>query len=68
MSDMDFRPDQCAVIEDSEVGRQAALSAEVTAFWYAPEGTTSGNEKCVVFQTMSSLPSLLAYRAHDARY
>lgn len=59
--EMGFMPSQCAVIEDSEVGVEAAISAGMTPLYYLQTGVatsyqTAGN---VVFDDMSQLPQLL---------
>ncbi|MCK9604878.1 MAG: HAD-IA family hydrolase [Methylomonas sp.] len=57
---MGFRPAQCAVVEDSEVGVQAALAAGMAAFHYQAGDTPvcrKGNSR--VFEHMSQLPPLL---------
>ncbi|MDD5577742.1 MAG: HAD-IA family hydrolase [Methylobacter sp.] len=60
---MGFMPGQCVVIEDSEVGMEAAAAAGMKAFQYVREGETSsrrpGDE--VLFDDMLQLPKLLAH-------
>ncbi|MFZ3087561.1 MAG: HAD-IA family hydrolase [Methylotenera sp.] len=59
---MGFTPSQCVVIEDSNVGIQAAIAAGMKAFRYARNSETSsyraGGE--ALFEDMSQLPQLLA--------
>lgn len=59
-------PADCAVIEDSKYGVQAARSAGMTAFGYAgglsPESWLVGPDT-VIFHDMRELPALLAERA-----
>ncbi|OHX37033.1 haloacid dehalogenase [Methylomonas sp. LWB] len=64
--EMGFTPNQCAVIEDSEVGVAAAIAAGMTPLYYvqtgvAPSYQTAGH---VVFDDMSQLPQLLKQFAH----
>ena len=60
MSQSGFLPNQCAVVEDSEVGIQAAQAAGAKAFYYAPNGVSLEGEGCVIFEKMAALPSLLS--------
>jgi beta-phosphoglucomutase-like phosphatase (HAD superfamily) len=59
---MGFMPNQCVVVEDSEVGIEAATAAGMKAFRYVRNGETSscriGDE--VPFDNMLQLPQLLA--------
>lgn len=59
---MGFMPNQCVVVEDSEVGIEAAIAAGMKAFRYVRNGETSscriGDE--VLFDNMLQLPQLLA--------
>ncbi len=55
-----FRPGQCVVVEDSEVGLAAAEAAGMHAFHYAPSGIpVVGAKSHVVFGHMAELPRLL---------
>lgn len=58
---MGFMPNQCAVIEDSEVGIEAAIAAGMTPLYYVQTGVTTSyqTEGNVVFDDMSQLPQLL---------
>lgn len=40
--EMGFLPSQCIVVEDSEVGLQAAANAGMNALHYSPDATTAG--------------------------
>ncbi|MFA6051724.1 MAG: HAD-IA family hydrolase [Candidatus Babeliales bacterium] len=66
---MGFMPRQCVVVEDSEVGIEAAALAGMKAFQYVQNGETSlcraGNE--VSFDDMLLLPQLLAHFASNAQ-
>ncbi|MGR9087033.1 MAG: HAD-IA family hydrolase [Gammaproteobacteria bacterium] len=66
---MGFKPGQCAVVEDSEVGLEAAAAAGMKAFLYRQQGDASSfrNRGEVSFDDMSKLPRLLAGFAGDAR-
>jgi len=62
---MGFMPSQCVVIEDSEVGLEAAAAAGMKAFLYVRNGESSpnrvGNE--MSFDDMFQLPQLLTHYA-----
>lgn len=65
---MGFKPGQCVVIEDSEVGIEAAIAAGMKAFQYVRNGETSS---CLIgdemsFDDMLQLPQLLAHFAGNA--
>jgi len=66
---MGFMPSQCVVVEDSEVGIEAAAAAGMKAFQYVRNGKTSlcraGDE--VSFDDMLQLPKLLAHFAGNAQ-
>jgi len=66
---MGFMPCQCAVVEDSEVGIEAATAAGMKAFQYVRNGETlscrAGDG--VLFDDMSQLPQLLAHFANNAQ-
>jgi HAD superfamily hydrolase (TIGR01509 family) len=63
---MGFMPSQCVVVEDSEVGIEAAIAGGMTPFYYAPTGAISSYQTAVhvVFDNMSQLPQLLAQFAN----
>lgn len=56
---MGFRPAECAVVEDSDVGITAALAAGMTAFHYQPDGDSTVIDGARAFAEMSRLPDLL---------
>lgn len=58
---MGFMPGQCAVIEDSDVGIEAAAAAGMRAFRYVRNGETSPRKagEAVLFDDMLELPELL---------
>lgn len=60
---MGFMPGQCAVIEDSDVGIEAAAAAGMEAFQYVRNGETSPRRagEAVLFDDMLELPELLAH-------
>jgi HAD superfamily hydrolase (TIGR01509 family) len=62
---MGFMPGQCAVIEDSDVGIEAAAAAGMEAFQYVRNGETSPRRagEAVLFDDMLELPELLAHFA-----
>ncbi|OIR09829.1 6-phosphogluconate phosphatase [mine drainage metagenome] len=66
---MGFMPSQCVVVEDSEVGIEAAAAAGMRAFRYVRNGETSscrvGEE--VSFDDMLQLPQLLAQFVSNAQ-
>jgi beta-phosphoglucomutase-like phosphatase (HAD superfamily) len=66
---MGFMPSQCVVVEDSEVGIEAAVAAGMKAFKYAQNGETSPcrAENEVSFDNMSQLSQLLTHFASNAR-
>lgn len=59
---MGFTPDECAVIEDSTVGVQAARAGGFDVFMYAKNGHVHdiGMQEAIVFENMSELGVLLA--------
>lgn len=59
ISDAGFRPEQCAVVEDSEVGIRAAETAGIKTFMYAPERSFLNEGNCIVFQSMLDLTDLI---------
>ncbi len=60
ISDAGFRAEQCAVVEDSDVGILAAEAAGIRAFFYAPERSFANEGSCIVFQSMRDLAVLIA--------
>lgn len=56
---MGFPPDQCVVIEDSEVGLAAGLAAGMRTLHYNPAKGTSDHPAEYTFAEMSQLPTLL---------
>lgn len=60
---MGFKPKECAVIEDSKVGVQAALAGGFDVFVYSKNGHDHpvGVQETFVFQDMSELKSLLSH-------
>jgi HAD superfamily hydrolase (TIGR01509 family) len=65
---MGFMPSQCVVVEDSEVGIEAAAAAGMKAFQYVRNGETSSCQAghSVPFNDMSKLPQILAHFASTA--
>ena len=59
--EMGFRADQCIVIEDSDPGVQAALSAGMKVLLYRPFDLDLPvfNESVIVFDSMKKLPSII---------
>jgi len=66
---MGFMPGQCVVVEDSEVGIEAAAAAGMKAFRYVrnDETTSSRIGDEVPFDNMLQLPQLLAQFASNAQ-
>ena len=60
-SQMGFSPSECAVVEDSRLGIQAAASAGMISFLFDPDGITPPLDlsSMTVFREMSALPELL---------
>lgn len=61
MRDAGFRPEQCAVVEDSDVGIRAASAAGAQPFLYAPERACSNEGNCIVFGSMVDLVHLMTH-------
>ncbi|HTE41832.1 MAG TPA: HAD-IA family hydrolase [Steroidobacteraceae bacterium] len=57
---MGFKPRDCVVIEDSEVGVEAAIAAGMRVFRYLPELAVDTGSRCTAFSRMSELPLLIA--------
>jgi HAD superfamily hydrolase (TIGR01509 family) len=55
---MEFSPEQCVVIEDSDVGIAAARSARMQVLKYSSE-VEEGNDRNITFSDMRLLPELL---------
>jgi HAD superfamily hydrolase (TIGR01509 family) len=64
---MGFRPSQCVVVEDSEVGVEAAAAAGMKAFQYVRNGEVSSYRDRTTFDDMSQLPRLLAQFASNVQ-
>jgi HAD superfamily hydrolase (TIGR01509 family) len=58
-AEMGFGPSHCVVVEDSEVGVQAALSAGMRVLMYTPE-CGQRSVPCPSFSRMEDLPTLLS--------
>lgn len=56
---MRFLPSQCAVIEDSRVGVEAALAAGMKVFYFGSERKIAEMGEVTTFQHMSELPKLI---------
>jgi HAD superfamily hydrolase (TIGR01509 family) len=54
---MNFKPEECAVVEDSKVGLIAAISAGMQAYFFNPENVECQIRSAVSFNDMSQLPS-----------
>lgn len=60
--EMGFAAGQCAVVEDSDLGIQAALNARIPAFWFTDKVLPSQwkDSEVICFHDMQILPRLLA--------
>lgn len=56
---MGFSPGQCAVVEDSAPGIQAAVAAGMRPFYFLPDKEARYDSGAVVFGSMAELPGLL---------
>ena len=58
---MGFKPDECAVVEDSVFGVRAGVAAGMDVYGYTErtDATLLKNERAYVFNNMFELPSLL---------
>lgn len=65
---MGFAPRQCAVIEDSELGIEAAIAAGMRPYYYSATARASAVQATgsIVFDDMAQLPQLLAQFADMA--
>lgn len=57
---MGFPPQQCVVVEDSDVGIQAAESAKMPVIHYNPDAPASGNAPHLSIRDLRELPGVLA--------
>ena len=57
---MGFQANQCVVIEDSQVGVEAALAAGMQVLLYAPGNHEKAQVACQSFDDMEKLPVILA--------
>ncbi len=57
---MGFAPERCVVVEDSDVGLQAATAARMHAVYYAPVDGSVDAQPHAVIRSMSELPGALA--------
>lgn len=64
---MGYKPNECAVIEDSAVGVQAALAGGFDVFMYCKNGHSHqiGAQEVVIFEDMSELGTLLSRSNSD---
>jgi len=67
-SAMGFMPNQCVVVEDSDVGIEAAEAAGMKAFQYVPNGETVSYQGGTPFDDMSQLPQLLAHFSSNIQH
>jgi HAD superfamily hydrolase (TIGR01509 family) len=67
-SAMGFMPSQCVVVEDSDVGIEAAEAAGMKAFQYMPNGETVSYQGGTPFDDMSQLPQLLAHFSSNSQH
>jgi beta-phosphoglucomutase-like phosphatase (HAD superfamily) len=56
---MGFLPRQCVVVEDSDVGVEAALAAGMRVLFYAPNGAVPDQRADRIVRHMSEIPRLL---------
>ncbi|UUX48536.1 HAD-IA family hydrolase [Nisaea acidiphila] len=57
--EMGFAPEQCVVVEDSDVGVRAALSAGMKALHFLPHGLATVHPEAETFDDMSLLPAMI---------
>jgi HAD superfamily hydrolase (TIGR01509 family) len=63
---MGFSPQNCAVVEDSILGIEAAQRAGMQSFFYQPQGVSLiKTDNTISFQNMLELPSLINHRIND---
>lgn len=58
--EMGFKPGQCAVVEDSEVGIHAAIAAKMKAFYYLPKSPVASGQEVTALYDMAQLIDQLA--------
>lgn len=58
-ADLGFSPEQCAVVEDSEVGVAAAADAGMRTFFLNRYGERCGRDGVIVLESMAELPQWL---------
>ncbi|HET8941551.1 MAG TPA: HAD-IA family hydrolase [Rudaea sp.] len=56
---MGFAAHACAVVEDSEIGTQAALNAGMRPFWFTGGAVSDRSPEITYFSHMDELPDLL---------
>lgn len=64
---MGFAPQRCVVVEDSVVGIEAALAAEMAALHFVPRGESNSHKGATGFRAMVQLPDLLERQARNLR-
>lgn len=67
-SAMGFMPSQCVVVEDSDVGIEAAEAAGMKAFQYVPNSETVSYQGGTPFDDMLQLPQLFAHFASNIQH
>jgi HAD superfamily hydrolase (TIGR01509 family) len=70
---MNYSPDQCLVVEDSDAGLQAAEAAGMRAIHFNPAGVHQSGSACANVRNLHDLPDIIhnlapsVGRAHDDR-